>query len=618
MKKRELTYILFSAIGSLVVLLASLTLMIFSFSHNLTLSDYPKVDLTSYVNRSESHLYSDKAGTQLYEAESLMLAGNAKVEENIHASNQEIVSSLSTGATLALTFTSDSQSKAKLAFCTSYISQTNRSSRSSDLFRISLNSVNIPLSTSITPSYNEYDFIENDIAILNVVEGINQLTIVSYINIYTLDYLTLTSPDEKSDDSLTMKHHEEYFDASGMRQVFEAELQSDISGAVIIKNKAIETEFAVYFTNQGDNLSYHIFVDEESETSFAIRAKKEFENATSPGVDVTINKESISTKNLVSMKDTYDEIVLGTIHLLKGENVLSFNHLGGRYYLDSIILNCDINFASSSKQLCLEAEDGKLSGGCSSVIANSTKSKVAVGYNLANSSISYTLTCLKPSTAHIDLHLSYTGEKLPLNNVLSIQVNGYEISKMNKDIISPGEKSSYDSYFHFYGGQLSLSKGTNSFKIVSISGQYNLDCIYFFTQELTDDIDYQLIEVEDMLSDDSTLYYSEKASNRHYMKMSGKNSCLSFFVYLDSDRKIDLRIILSQNVSSNVFSDDLFTVNINQKIVELPLRKIEKTKSITAFESFDFGEVSFKAGLNYFELKSLNPTFFIDSLLLTL
>ncbi len=615
MKRRDLNYIIFAGIGSFVASAACLALMIIASNRTLDMSDYPTYSYADYIDCTTSRTYSSASGAQLFEAESLDMAGSAKVSENIHASNQEVVSSLSTGSTLAFTFNAKDSGDAKLVFATSYISQTNRTIRSENLFRLNVNNYDVTLSSSIVPSYNEYDFIENDIALIHVLEGDNTITMTSFDDSYTLDYLLLVSSNEKNDDSSVMGYYQNTFLSNGKRQEFQAELQNDISGAVILEEPSLTNEYAAYFTNPGDVINFYINSDEIALTDLSLISRKESKSKSSPSVVVSVNDVEITNHNMSKITSSYTDMDYGDITLAKGMNVIKIQNLGGSFYLDAIALNTDINFSETKQQRVYEAE-ACTTKGCAVVASSAVPSKKVVGYNLADSYVEYRFSSLEIGDAHIALRLSYFGSEKPLNEVLSISVNGYEISTMNKENIY--NTGGYANYIDIYGGHFTLPKGNNILRIISVSGNYDLDYFTLFNSEVSVSQSSDILESEEGILSEQKIHYNNNASNDFMSKHTQKGATSKFYIYCDMERLINLRNVLSYVSSEYVTADELFTLKLNNTELSIDTIVIPVSSSVSRYQSVDFGDVTFHKGMNIFEYTDKGLPYYFDYSLVTI
>ena len=615
MKRRDLNYIIFAGIGSFVASAACLTLVIITANRTLAMADYPSYSYASYIDCTTSKTYSASAGGQLFEAESMDLAGAAKVQENIHASNQEVVSSLSTGSTLSFHFESENSGNAKLVFATSYISQTNRTIRSENLFRINVNNFDVTLSSFIVPSYNEYDFIENDVALIHVNAGSNTITLTSFDDSYTLDYLVLVSPSEKTDTSSVINYHQEEFLSKGKRQDYQAEIQNDISGAVILPDEDLLSEYAVYFTNSGDSLTYYINSDEETTTHLTLVSRKENKSKASPSIYVFVNEEELVNHSMSKITSEYTDIDYGEISLNKGLNTITIQNRGGSFYLDAISLNSNINYSNSDQMVTYEAEEGRLEG-CAIATSSTASSKKVVGYNFVGSYVEYSFTSLEPVTNHLALRLSYTGSAQPLNKVISISVNGYEISSMNKDTLE--NTGRYDNYIDVYGGQFTLPQGNNILRIVSVSGSYDLDYITLFKSEVSVSQTSDILESEHAVLDSQKIHFNAKASNNLLTKHSTKGATSKYYIYSDADRNVNLRNVLSYVSYESVVAEELFSLKLNEASLDLSKILIPISASVSQTQNVNFGTLAFQKGLNIFEFTDNGIMYYFDYSLVTI
>ena len=614
MKRRDLNYLIFAGIGSFAASLACLAVVLITANRTLQMKDYPTYNYADYVDCTSSKTFSSTAGGQLYEAESLSLAGSCKVSQNIHASKQEVVSSLNTGSTLTFTFEAKSMGDAKLIFATSYSSQTNRTIRSENLFRLNVNSYDVTLSSFVVPSYNEFDFIENDISLIHILEGKNTITITSFDNSYTLDYLVLVPPQKRSDDSKAINYHVENFLSKGRRQEYEAEIQNNISGAVILEEADRISEYAVFFTNPGDSITYYINSDEEALSDLNLISRKKDKTHSAPSIVVYVNEVPLEGHNMSKLTPEYTDMSFGTISLQKGLNTITIQNRGGSFYLDAISLNNEINISNSDKQIIYEAEDC-ITQGCL-VRLSDVPSKKIVGYNNPNSYIEYRFNCLERVQTYLALHISYNSPTAWLKDVISIVLNGMEINESSDSMLM--YTGGFDNYVDVYAGRLTIPQGKSILRIVSRTGNYNLDYFTLFNTSLSAEKSSAIMESENGILNQQKIYYQENASNQQITRHKQKGASGRYYIYCEEERYINITNVLSYVSLQNCYADDLFDMTLNSRVLNNENILIPGSSSVSHSQSVDFGSVLFQKGLNVLEFSDYEEEYYFDYCLLTI
>lgn len=609
MKKKDFSYVIFASIASVAILGTSFVFVLLNLNKDLAINDYPTYNYDDYVNRSELKTYDETSGAQLYEAESATLSGNAQVSENIHASNQQIVTNLRTGSTLSFDVTSTKESKAKLVFSLSYVTKLSRDILASSLFTIAVNNENMNITSKVSTNYNSYDFSENAIGLIDLNRGLNHLEITSLTNIYNFDYMLLVSPKEKTSQENTIGYQKTSFASKERKQVFEAENQRDIEGGVILDEDSASNQRSVYFSSLGDTLTYHIIADEETDSSLYIQTKK---GNGSFSYSLTVNEEEDFVSN---GNEYYSEYQYGMIHLKKGRNDIVFENFGDEFYLDFISLNSDIHLSSEPAIIKLEAESLSLKGGCQVISSTNVPSKNIVGYNYPNSYVEYSFETLEEGDAYLGVNLSYPGSTMPLSDVLSVSLNGFSITMPSENLVTTG---SYDVYKEIFLGSFHYAKGSNVLRITSIKGNYNLDYLSLTNIAFVSTNERVKLEAENTsLSNGITKTYSINASSNTYLSKMEPDSSIDIYVYSSATQSVSIQIALSYLTYWTVPLSNLFTLELNGNVIDLSSVPVSTRQSMTDFFALNIGNISLKEGLNHIELVNSGENYALDYFLFT-
>jgi hypothetical protein len=344
-------------------------------------------------------------------------------------------------------------------------------------------------------------------------------------------------------------------------------------------------------------------------------SRKENKSKASPSIYVFVNEEELVNHSMSKITSEYTDIDYGEISLNKGLNTITIQNRGGSFYLDAISLNSDINYSNSDQMVTYEAEEGRLEG-CAIATSSTASSKKVVGYNFVGSYVEYSFTSLEPVTNHLALRLSYTGSAQPLNKVISISVNGYEISSMNKDTLE--NTGRYDNYIDVYGGQFTLPQGNNILRIVSVSGLYNLDYITLFKSEVSVSQTSDILESEHAVLDSQKIHFNAKASNNLLTKHSTKGATSKYYIYSDANRNVNLRNVLSYVSYESVVAEELFSLKLNEASLDLSKNLIPISSSVSQTQNVNFGTLAFQKGLNIFEFTDNGIMYYFDYSLVTI
>jgi hypothetical protein len=609
-KKSSRFYILFSIIGTIIAFATCLAIVGASIMQKKSLDDYPKYSYHEYIDRSEAKTFKEDSGAQIYEAESLTLSGSAEVEDNIHASNQEVVTELFTGSSLTLEVTASYSLEAKLVVATSYVSQTGKAISASNLMTLSVNSNEVKLPLEINPSFDEYDFTENALALVSLNEGDNEIKITSFSNTYSIDYLVLISSKEKTTKETSIGYQSGDFKSQEKKQVFEAERQQNIQGAVIVADEKASTKYSVFFTSPDDSISFYFSSDEKATTSLAIQARKKSESSNTPGVQITVNNVEINNQPFSLMTSSYSSLDFGNIDLIKGSNTITLKNLGGFFYLDSLTLNSDINLSAAISNERFEAEDATLVNGCS--ISGSNHD--IVGYNLPGTYVDFTLNTLEACYSRLTIRLSYVGKELDISNVIRFTLDDEYFEPLSYTLVP----TDYDNFFDVLVNNIVIDEGKHSLKVISKTGNYDLDCITLFNTRIDEATTTLKMEGEDLiLLGDEVKNYSRKASNSLFISNSSSTSSILLYVYLKEAYNLRLTMALSYLSPASTNSANLFDMTINNETIKEEGVEISTSSAVDQFKDVNFGEIAFNQGMNILRINNKGIVYQLDNLILT-
>ena len=605
-KRRSLPFILGTAFSSVAVLLVGIVILFLALNDNSNL-EYPTYSYSEYIDRSGDNEFSSDAGAQLYEAESLELFGSVSIEENANASGGYIVDNLYNASSIGLYFYSDSDVYAQFYVSTSYVSPTNRPRISSNLFYLEVNEVIINSEEYVSPSYNEYDFVENYISTVHVRKGYNHINIVSVVNSYTIDYVLLVSSETKTTSFESIGNCIQSFDSYESRQTYPAFKSRDIDGAVFLYDE--ETlDYSVYFSNPDDYITFYIESDQSTDTSMSVSAKKGA--SSTPGVSIMLNDEQISSRSFTLMTDSYNEISLGTVTLRKGINMVTITNLGGYFYLDSIILNADVTLSPTLSHQKFEAEDADING-CSVTSTSYGSGQKVVGSNMTGSSVRFSFVLKQDCELHLSLRLSYAGSSPKyLNEIVSMTVNGTSYNVPDAYV----EPTDYTDYRNYYIGKISLAAGEPFIRITSVSGYYNFDYITLFTNEYSEEGLFE--EAEDMTIDDMDTIYSIRASNDYYVTSSKEYTALSLFFYCEKAVDLKITAAFSYTDSEYLKASTAFDLRVNEQTISYDAPMIPQTSALNEFKETELATFSFNKGMNVIKIKNNGYDYGIDYVIL--
>ncbi len=609
-KKSSRFYIIFSIIGTIIAFAICLSIVGVSIMQKMSLADYPTYSYHEYIDRSDTKIFKEDSGGQIYEAESAKLSGSAEVKDNIHASNQEVVTELFTGSSLTLEVSVSYSMEAKLVVATSYVSQTGKAIAASNLMTLNVNSNEVKLPLKINPSFDEYDFMENTLALVNLSAGKNEIKITALSNTYSIDYLLLVSSKEKTTKETSIGYQSGDFKSREKKQVFEAERQQNIQGAVIVTDDKASTKYSVFFTSPDDSISFYFSSDEKTTSSLAIQARKKSESSNTPGVEITVNDVKINNQPFSSMTDSYSSLDFGYINLIKGSNTITLKNLGGFFYLDSITLNSDINLSSVISNQRFEAEDAILVNGC----LISGPNHDIVGFNGPSTYVDFTLHTLEACYSRLAIRLSYVGEELDISHVIRFTLDDEDLIPLAYNLVP----TDYYNFFDVLVNNIVIQEGKHSLKVISVTGNYDLDCLTLFNTRIDEATTTLKMEGEDLiLLGDEVRNYSRKASNSLFISNSSSYSSILLYVYLKESYSLKLTMALSYLNLVKTNSVNLFDMTLNNVTIKEEGVEILTSNAVDQFKDVAFGEIAFNQGMNILRINNKGVVYQLDNFVLT-
>ncbi|MFA6861207.1 MAG: hypothetical protein WCR56_02355 [Bacilli bacterium] len=617
MSKRNKVYLLFAIFSTLFAVIATALITYFALTSPDSLTAFPDYSYQEYIDRSSDFEVDKDDGAQLYEAESFSLYGKASIKENLGASNQEEVSSLSKGASLSYSFSSPSSENYKLTLCMSYLSRNGKTANADSLFKVSVNDQEMSLSgISIQPTYNEYEFIENPLCIINVREGKNALEISSTSNLdFGFDYLVLTSNKDKNIDATKVigETKMKNFQANDSKQKFEAE-ELDNTGSLIVLDEEASGLYASYFTEKEDAIKATINASAQTSTLLAISLKKSSSDNDAISLKITLNGKSIFSNQLTSLGVSYEEVVIGSITLQRDENIIEISDTSGVFYLDYLALDSNINYAASKVNQRYEAEEGYINIGqiVTETTAASNSSYVVLASNIGKEQFEF--DSLVDDSSLVALRIGYSGKEKALSEIMDVSFNS---SSLALSSIKVPEGTSLTNFVDIPLGKISLRRGINVLEISSFDISYSLDCITLYKNEITSSTNRYLAQGEELVSPTKLITTSNKnSSNNLSAYLTNKNE-VSFYFSSDSRRSVNLDLYYSLITSSNSINDDL-SLTLNNTEISLIVGSLPDITTQHLFTSLNLGSMTIDSGLNILTIKAKNSSFYLDYLLLSL
>ena len=617
-KQKKKAYSIFMIVAALFAILSATLISVFAVLRTNLSSTFPRYPYNLYKDCSSSLTFKENEGAQLYEAESLTLSSNLKIESNIAASNKEVVSHFLRYETITLEIESSSNCLVMLSLNCSYVSESGRSISSSSLFTVHLNNSNIPCDAIIQANYNSYDFTENDLVSLHLLPGKNTIQISSLGNNLILDYLALRGRIE-SVSKETIGSQKVFFSDHESRQIYSSHL-SEISGPIIIYDEAAIEKNSTYFSNPYDSLTYLIQSQNRAETNVGIRLRLAKENLF-PTLEIKLNDILIDSSAL-TLSTFYLEFDLGRYPLEKGENIFSIKNVTGSFYFDSLILNRDITHSPSKNNERYEAEDALLTEGGEISYLSQASNHYVVTNNQIASYVNFTITSLVEDDVFLSLGYSYIGQTIRSDMVFEVSMYSNQdvdtSQYLNYQVIDTSQyllynTSGYNLYRTCFLGKIHLGIGQNVLRFFSNTGNYNLDYIDLFRAEKKNS--ELVIEAEEsILANGNYALYSKTASKQKAVISNTLGSTLTFSIY--SSKRENVVLSMQYSLQETLSLASLFTLEFNQNEIELATLDMTLTSHPSLFLQSEITPLTLEEGFNQIKIKNISDSLVLDYFLL--
>lgn len=332
-------YIFISFITALIIVLVTLMLLLLaSFSYEPVFISYA---YGNYVDRSESLIFKNGAGAQLYEGEKATLVDGVVPEENIGASRGECVRFGAVDSIMCYDITFEEDCNIQLIVSVNYYLTDNYSTEASDLFEAVFNGHTLDTQrVVIKNSPNSYNFQENVLCSIECSKGVNELRFISRAKEWAIDYIVLVSEFERELDEPTLENFFSLYDSEAGRQIYQ-ERKTDNKDAFIVENKNASNGYYTYFARKDGYVSFYIQSDKEGPVQLGV-ALREY-GVIDRFFDLcTIYVNGVRYKFDVELLDD-QEFEVGTIDFKKGLNEIKISNIAFGFYLDYITLNADIS-----------------------------------------------------------------------------------------------------------------------------------------------------------------------------------------------------------------------------------------------------------------------------------
>lgn len=590
-KKKNRTYLLFAVLASLFALVTTSLIGYMAIIRTKSDTSYPSYEYSELIDQSEKKQFLSSLPGQLYEAESLLLSDDCRIEENYTASNKEVVSSFTKGSKILLEVTSDASQAVMLSIATNFVSPSGKSINAKTMFRIYVNSKEETIDTTLQSNFNRYDFSLADLAVIHLEMGMNSIEILSEGDSFDIDYLTLKGKEKKTDNGNTRSKVSSFL-PDEPRQYYQPD-EALLKGPLIIKDEKEATDgYALFFSNPYDTMEYDIQSEENVETSASFLSRLQKSNA-QPKFDISLNGRHLDFEGILS--SDYSENSLGILSLKKGLNQIVIQCESGAFYFSSLILNSDITHSPTKMNERYEAEDALLKKGPQVISSQYASKGCAVGENTVDSYIEFPIVSKKEDEVLLSITLSYVLSAKQSNQIFETSIND-NVMDTSDCIIK--NTTGYDHYETFLLGKVHLETGENTLRFFSFSGGYNVDCITLIRNRSQKE--YQ---AEDLIADGMTKKHVLTVENGSVLEGKSMTNIL-LLTYEEKEREATLSIIYSLSIEEEIDLSSCMEVLVCQDEMMLPDEILPSTKRVSVFEKKSLGKINLKKGLNEIRIEN--------------
>ncbi len=470
MNKKRDGYLIVAALVSIASIVVSASSLVIAKLGEIK-NTYPDFSYRDCVNQSENMLYSNKAGSQLYEAERATLSDGVEANSSF-ASNYSYLSLDKSGARVLWQIDSDEKCEAEMVISTAIVSSFDTEAGS--VFALEVNGERISSDQKLTSSHSNSDFKENNLGEISLKQGRNEIILTNIGSAFSIDYIALVSSKAKTSDDKTIGQIYRPFYSGGTEQIYELESGLMEGGAYIEEESDASWGHYCSMPKANSSVTYYLDSDDECTTNLVLKGKIDNDSKNIISVlSVSIDGKPVICSPCYITKE-YERLDILDLNLTKGQHSITFTSLIGGVSLDCFSLGSEITYSSHANGNLYQAENANLY--LCAVENNVTSSgERDVGHIQIGAVLTYSFNSRTKDTTHLSLSICPFGihDDTSLSSLLSVSVNGENLS-LDSYAVTPS--SSYDAYQVVSLGEANIKEGTNNIVITSlVDNMFNLD-----------------------------------------------------------------------------------------------------------------------------------------------
>ena len=275
------------------------------------------------------------------------------------------------------------------------------------------------------------------------------------------------------------------------------------------------------------------------------------------------------------------------------------------------------NFYSTGGKQIFEAESGDMSGDGWVVFQskNCSSQRVLSAMNNFAGSVTYSFQSDNVVNAEMSLKMSYTGNAVCMQDVLSVTVNGNPVNLSQSAVYHTC--SDYNTFFEFPIGTVQVQSGINTVTITNVGGRYSLD--YFAINPISNYTSKPLIIEAENSTVVGSAYPQERVGASGGKVLDNRTDGKIIFTvnsYNPALTSLKLRLGYSSTLNGTNLSN-ICSISVNGRSLanEIALEK-NYSKEVDFYE-YTAGNIFLRTGENKIVIENYNNGVFYDCIVLT-
>ncbi len=606
------------SIAAIFIVAAVIVGIIFKQNSAKELGIFPEYSYDQYIDCTEGMKFSFDAGAQLYEAEgqNVNRFGCVTKAETVASGGRTVM--FAERDSLVYEIECDAPETVLIAVRLAYVSGVGSNTSAENLFRFTFNGNKCDIRSATVHSSESFcNFYLTKLCRVDLHSGYNNLEFYAIEGDFSLDYIVIMPQTERRSTEKTIGFGTFNFDYRESSQIVEVE-NAQTTGGVFVNDSTVSNSYYLRHDVADESVSFHINSNADVSTLLSVRINNYGRSENFSDIcEAYVNDEYVLTDAVVpigSQGKGFTECTLARVELVKGDNVISFSSLNGRYALDCIVLNEDINFSPSALTLRYEAEDARLYGTSKRDYSTTASEWYNVAYNSRGSRLEFDINSVEDSgELLLSVAISYVSIRMPASGIFAVAVNG---SSVDLSGIYVDNMGSFSNFREIALGKIKLKSGVNTITIASLMGYHNFDYISLSTMVVTSEGGRYEAEKAALTGDAAVEHCYSSASGGADVGYNNMNSSINFTFYSESNYKMRLIGCFSSMFEEDALLDDVIVVVVNGESLDLGNNPLIGTGGWSEFEENLIGEISVITGINTLKITSQRLAYNLDYIVL--